>query len=139
MNKHKKTEKHTILMEIKNNNQTEILDADKKRCDCGMVISLHCLQKHIKSARHEMFMDLIEEMKNEKSDEEDEEDECSKNNGCDDDEICECGFILSSKFMRRHKKSKRHKLLMEKKLKDNTLPNIVINKEENASIPPVLA
>lgn len=132
-------------MEIKNNNQTEILDADKKRCDCGMVISLHCLQKHIKSARHEMFMDLIEEMKNEKSDEEDEdEDECSKNNGCDDDEICECGFILSSKFMRRHKKSKRHKLLMEKKLKDigkqdTTFANIVINEEENASIPAVLA
>ena len=146
MNKHKKTEKHTILMEIKNNNQTEILDADKKRCDCGMVISLHCLQKHIKSARHEMFMDLIEEMKNEKSDEEedDEEDECSKNNGCDDDEICECGFILSSKFMRRHKKSKRHKLLMEKKLKDggkleeNTTFTKTVD-EESSTLTTVLA
>jgi len=124
MNKHKKTEKHTILMEIKNNNQTEILDADKKRCDCGMVISLPCLQKHMKSTRHKMFMDLIEEMKNEKSDDEEEDDEedddeCSKNNGCDDDEICECGFILSSRCMRRHKKSKRHKLLMDKKLKES--------------------
>ena len=37
----------------------------------------------------------------------------------DDDEMCECGFILSSKCMRRHKKSKRHKLLMDKKLKDS--------------------
>jgi len=146
MNKHKKTEKHIILMEIKNNNQTEILDAAKKRCDCGMVISLNCLQKHMKSTRHEMFMDLIEEMKNEKSDEEseeseeDDEDECSKNNGCDDDEICECGFILSSKFMRRHKKSRRHKLLMEKKLKDQTFAEMeIVDEEEYASIPqPVL-
>jgi len=153
MNKHKKTEKHTILMEIKNNNQSEVLDADKKRCDCGMVISLPCLQKHVKSTRHKMFMDLIDEMKNEKSDEEDEDedegddDECSENDGCDDDEMCECGFILSKRCMRRHKKSKRHKLLMDKKLKESgkieenqTFAKIVIvEDEESASVTPALA
>jgi prophage antirepressor-like protein len=137
MNKHRKTEKHIILMEIKNNNQSEVLDADKKRCDCGMVISLPCLQKHVKSKRHKMFIDLIDEMKNGKSDEEEDEedDECS---GCDDDEMCECGFILSKRCMRRHKKSKRHKLLMEKKLKESgkleenqTFAKIVIVEDED--------
>ena len=132
MNKHKKTKKHIILMEIKNNNQTEILDADKKRCECGMVITLPCLQNHIKSNRHKMFIELIEEMKKGEdveesgSEEEDDDDEYSENEENEnksekDDEICECGFILSSRCMRRHKKSKRHKLLMEKKLNDNML------------------
>uniref|UniRef100_A0A6C0E2K0 Bro-N domain-containing protein n=1 Tax=viral metagenome TaxID=1070528 RepID=A0A6C0E2K0_9ZZZZ len=148
MKKHKKTKKHNILMEIKNNNQAEILDAGKKRCDCGMIITLPCLQKHIKSNGHKMFIKLIEKMKkgeNEDSDDESEsenEDEESgedeedneeeyeekgeyeeekgeENKSGNDDEICECGFILSSKCMRRHKKSKRHKLLMDKKLNDN--------------------
>ena len=143
MNNHKKTEKHIILMEIKNNNQSEVLDADKKRCDCGMVISLPCLQKHMKSTRHKMFMDLIEEMKNGKSDEdeddEEDDDKCSENDGCDDDEMCECGFILSKRCMRRHKKSKRHKLLMDKKLKESdkieekqTFVKIVIVEDEES-------
>ena len=133
MNKHKKTKKHNILMEIKNNNQTEILDAGKKRCDCGMVITLPCLQKHIKSNRHKMFIELIEKMKkgedvdeSESESEEDDDDEYSENEENEnksekDDEICECGFILSSRCMRRHKKSKRHKLLMEKKLNDKII------------------
>ena len=132
MNKHKKTKKHIILMEIKNNNQTEILDADKKRCECGMIITLPCLQKHIKSNRHKMFIELIEEMKkgeDEDSDDSDNEDEDSENEEKEnksekDDEICECGFILSSRCMRRHKKTKRHKLLMEKKLNDNMLSKL---------------
>lgn len=104
-------------MEIKNNNQIEILDADKKRCDCGMVIKLSCLQKHIKCNRHKMFIKIIEEMKNTEENDVDDDEICDeeKENTGDDDEICECGFILSSRFMRRHKKSKRHKLLMEKK------------------------
>jgi len=150
MKNHKKTEKHTILMEIKNNNQTEIVDPDKKRCDCGMVITLISLKNHIKSNRHKMFMELIEEMKNEKpvdesedeDDDDEEEDEYSENeekeNKSENDEICECGFILSSRCMRRHKRSKRHKLLMDKKLKDNKevkvplLPRIV---EESVAAP----
>jgi len=123
MNKHKKTKKHIILMEIKNNNQTVILDANKKRCDCGMVITLRCLQNHVKSNRHKMFIELIEEMKKGEdveesgSDEDEGEDKGKEKNY--DDEICECGFILSSRYMRLHTKSKRHKLLMDKKLNDN--------------------
>ena len=152
MKNHKKTEKHTILMEIKNNKQTEIIDSDKKRCECGMVITLISLKNHIKSNRHKMFMELIEEMKNEKpvdedenedeDEDEDEDDEYSENeekeNKSENDEICECGFILSSRCMRRHKRSKRHKLLMDKKLKDNKevkvplLPRIV---EESVAAP----
>lgn len=122
MNKHKKTEKHTMLMNIKNNNQMENLEADKKLCDCGMVISLPCFEKHIKTKRHKMFLELIEEMNNEKSDQDDDEleEKNSENLGDDDDEICECGFILSKRFMRRHKRTKRHKLLMDKKLQEQS-------------------